>query len=372
MFGRDRPEEGTVLDRRTLNRTLLARQFLLERVGARATDVVEHLVGMQAQVPLDPYVACWSRLRAFDPDALGRQLLERRLVRMSLMRATLHLVSSADALRLRPLLQEMLERAFASSPFARNLVGLDLAPVLARGRGLVEETPLTVAQLRAALGEEWPHHDSNSLAYAVRYLVPLVQVTPRGVWGLTLPPTVTTLASWVGPKAPDTGTGVDEFVLRYLRAFGPASRADIRAWSWLSDVRSIIARLRPHLRVYRDEAGRELYDVSDGVFAERSAPAPVRFLPQYDNVFLAHADRSRVMDRVTWGASFTHRGSFFVDGFLAGAWKLTDKKRNATLVVDIRTRKRLAERRQIREEAEALLVFLTPETRTRRLSLQAA
>jgi hypothetical protein len=138
--------------------------------------------------------------------------------------------------------------------------------------------------------------------------VPLVQVTPRGVWGQTLRPTVTTLASLLSPQASDTGASVEELVLRYLRAFGPASTADIRTWSWLSDVRSIIADLRPQLRVYRDEGGRDLYDVQDGVFADLSTPTPVRFLPQYDNVFLAHADRSRIMDAVTWGASFTHRG----------------------------------------------------------------
>jgi hypothetical protein len=355
-----------------LNRTLLARQFLLERVDADQLDVVDQLVGMQAQVPLDPYVGLWSRLRVFDPDALGRALLERRLVRMTLLRATLHLVSSGDALRLRPVLQGMLERAFASSPFARNLAGLDLAPVLARSSELVEEEPLTIAQLRAALAEEWPDYDSNSLAYAVRYLVPLVQVTPRGVWGQTLQPTFTTLASWLGPQTPDTPASLEELLLRYLRAFGPASTADIRTWSWLSDVRSIIAHLRPQLRIYRDQEGRELYDVQDGVFADPSAAAPVRFLPQYDNVFLAHADRSRIMDAVTWGTSFTHRGSFLVDGFLAGAWKLTEKKRDATLVVDVRTRARSAERVQIREEAEALLAFLSPEARARRLRLESA
>jgi hypothetical protein len=355
-----------------LNRTLLARQFLLERVDVDQLEVVDRLVGMQAQVPLDPYVGLWSRLRVFDPHALGRALLERRLVRLTLLRATLHLVSSGDALRLRPVLQAMLERAFVSSPFAHQLVGVDLAPVLARGSDLVEKEPLTIAQLRAALAEEWPDYDPNSLAYAVRYLVPLVQVTPRGVWGQTLQPTFTTLASWLGLPAPEARASVAEFVLRYLRAFGPASTADIGTWSWLSGVRSIIAHLRPQLRVYRDQEGRELYDVQDGVFADPSIPAPVRFLPQYDNVFLAHADRSRIMDAVTWGASFTHRGSFLVDGFLAGAWKLAEKKRDATLVVDVRTRAPSAGRVQIREEAEALLAFLTPEARTRRLRLGSA
>jgi len=205
--------------------------------------------------------------------------------------------------------------------------------------------------------------------YAVRYLVPLVQVTPRGVWGQRLAPTVTTLAAWLG-REPRGDSTVDELVLRYLRAFGPASTADIRAWSWLSDVRSILERLHPRLRVYCDGGGRTLYDVDDGVFADASTPAPVRFLPQYDNVFLSHADRGRIMDAVTWNSSFTHRGSFLADGFLAGAWKLTAKSSEATLGVDIRARLRTPLRRQVREEAEALLAFLAPEAPSRRLTLR--
>jgi hypothetical protein len=364
----DSPEEGAVLDRRTLNRALLARQSLLERTDVPAVELVARLVGMQSQVPLDPYVALWSRRRAFDPDALGQALLERALVRMTLMRATLHLVEAGDGLSLRPVLQPAIERAFAASGFARALEGLELGPVLARGRELVEAEPLTTAELGAALGKRWPRHDPRSLAHAVRYLVPLVQVTPRGVWGRTLRPKVTTLESWLG-RPPAPASSAEELVSRYLRAFGPATPADIRAWSSLEDVRSVIDRLRPQLRAYRDEAGRELYDVRDGVFRDRAAPAPVRFLPQFDNLFLAHADRSRIIDQVAWGASFSGRGAVFVDGFLAGAWKLTRTTHAATLTVELRTRLGRGQRREVRLEAEALLAFITPAAKARRLEL---
>ena len=363
-----RPDDGAVLDRRTLNRTLLVRQFLLERADLRPLEMVEHLVGMQSQVPLDPYVGLWSRLRAFDPDTLGHELLERRAVRMTLLRATLHLVTCEDALRLRPLLQPMLERAFDSSPFARELRGLDLTPVLVRAGELLEQNPLTTAQLRVALGEDWPGHDANALAYAVRYLVPLVQVTPRGVWGRTLQPTMATLGAWLG-DVPTSPRSLDEVVLAYLRAFGPATTADIRAWSWLADLRLTLERLRPRLRTYRDERGRVLYDAEDGLFADPATRAPVRFLPQYDNVFLSHADRSRIMDAVTWDHSFMHRGAFLADGFLAGAWKLTRTKDESTIEVDIRVRVRPVQRRAILEEAEALIAFLAPEAVARRTQL---
>jgi hypothetical protein len=286
---------------------------------------------------------------------------------MTLLRSTLHLVSGADARRIRPLLQPMLERAFASSRFARNLEGVDLAAVTARGSELVAARPLTLAALREALAAEWPDRDANSLAYAVRYLVPLVQVTPRGVWGMTLQPTLTTLDRWLDGALP-VATTLEELILRYLRAFGPATGADVRAWSGLSEVRTVLERLRPKLRVYRDEAGRELFDVPDGLFADPETPAPARFLPEYDNVFLSHADRSRIMDAVTWGTSFSRWGCFFLDGFLAGAWKLTGKSRDRTLVVEPRRRLRAGERREIMAEAERLLSFLAPQG-ARRLEL---
>lgn len=350
------PPEGAVLDRRTLNRTLLARQLLLEPVRDEPIRVVEHLVGLQAQVPLDPYVGLRARLATFDPEAVGAALLERRLVRLTLLRSTLHLVSAEDARRLRPALQGMLERAFASSPFARELAGLDLAPLLARGGRLLEERPRTMAELRAELASEWPDRDANALAYAVRYLVPNVQVTPRGVWGRTLQPTQATLAAWIG--ADGDAAPAEEIVRRYLRAFGPASAADVRTWSWLADARSVLERLRPELRVYRDEAGHELFDVPDGVFRDGAEVAPVRFLPEYDNVFLSHADRSRIADAVAWDTSFLHQGVLLVDGFVAGSWKPARGKSDPPLTVDLRTRVPARTRREIDREADALLEFL--------------
>ncbi len=281
---------------------------------------------MQAQVPLDPYTGLWSRVRGFDPEAFGWELTDRRLVRMTLMRATLHVVTAADAQRLRPALQTMLERAFAASPFARELAGVEQAQIVERGIELVEREPLTVARLGAALSQEWPDRAPDALAYAVRYLAPLVQVTPRGVWGRAMQPTITTLRSWLEATDQAAAVSVDELVQRYLRAFGPATSADVRTWSGLTDLQTVVARLRPQLRSYRDEAGRELHDVADGTFAD------------------------------------------LVGGFLAGVWKLEGPARDATLVVEARTPLRASARAEVREEAERLLVFLTPRARTRRLS----
>ncbi|HEY3922380.1 MAG TPA: winged helix DNA-binding domain-containing protein [Gaiellaceae bacterium] len=357
-----------ILDRRTLNRSLFARQLLLERAAVDPADVVERLVGMQAQVPLDPYVGLWSRVDGFDPVAFGEELVERRLVRMTLMRTTLHLVSARDALGIRPVLQSAIERSFGGSPFARQLAGLALEPVVARGVELVEGEPLSVAQLGKALAESWPEREPSALAYAVRYLVPLVQVTPRGVWGKALQPKVTTLDAWLGSTRASSMSAGDLF-LRYLRAFGPATLADFTSWSGLTGARTLVGELEAELRTFRDEAGRDLYDIRDGVICDPSTPVPVRFLPQFDNVFLAHADRSRLIDEVRWDASFTHFGTLFVDGFLAGTWKLTDPKRDAALEVELRRRVSTPMQKEIRQEAEALVVFLTPEARTRRLAV---
>ena len=334
-----RPSAGATLDRRTLNRTLLARQHLLARVDRPVGATIEGLVGLQAQVPRDPYISLWSRLRDFEPTELEALLWERRAVRMTLMRTTLHLVTADDAPRLRAVLQGVCERGFRSSPFARRLDGVDLDELLAVGRRDRDATAAHalgagVAPRRALAGPR-AHRDGlrRPLPGAARPghaegSVGPVRGGPRHASRRVARPAREPV---VPPVAPP-----DEVVLRYLRAFGPASAADIRTWSWLSGLRPVIERLRPRLRTYRDEAGRELLDVEDGVFADGDGPAPVRFLGEYDNVFLSHADRSRVTGDLAWGTSFVRQGSFFVDGFLAGAWRSANLTSRATLSIDPR------------------------------------
>jgi hypothetical protein len=183
-------------------------------------------------------------------------------------------------------------------------------------------------------------------------------------------PTATTVATGLGEpattEAAPAAAGAGEAVLRYLRAFGPATTSDIRTWSWLAGVREIVDRLRPSLRTYRDEAGRELLDVADGLFADPSAEAPVRFLPEYDNVFLSHADRTRITGDLRWGAAFAHLGTFFVDGFLAGAWKLTDGALSVRPMMPLDA----AQHDEVESEARALLAFLVPKDR-RQVQIEA-
>jgi DNA glycosylase AlkZ-like len=368
------PAEGSTLDRRTLSRALLARQLLLDRVAQPTSTVVEHLVGMQAQVPVDPYISLWSRVHSFQPSDLEQLLSGRRAVRTTLMRTTIHLVTSGDARVLRDVMQDVCERAFRSSPFARNLQGVDIRELRAVGSALLAERPCTGAELRQLLAERWPERDPTSLAYGVRYLVPAVQVPPRGLWRRAARPRWAAMRSWLDlpggaaeledSDTPERGAGsgraLEATVLRYLRAFGPATAADIRTWSWLTGLRPVLERLRPMLRAYRDEMGRELLDVSDGVFAESDLAAPVRFLGQYDNLFLSHADRSRVTGDLRWGSDYVRKGAFFVDGFLAGAWQLAEARGTASLTIEPRRRLGASERYEVAAEGEALLRFLSP------------
>ncbi|HSL77714.1 MAG TPA: winged helix DNA-binding domain-containing protein [Candidatus Limnocylindrales bacterium] len=363
-----RASTGEVLSRRTLNRTLLARQSLLERVDRPALDVVEHLVGMQAQEPIDPYVGLWTRIDSFDPLELSAAIEGRRAVRMGHLRGTLHLVTAADALAQYPILADVMARSWKSSPFIKQLVGVDIDAVLARARELLEARPMTPSELGAALSPEWPDRDAPSLAYASRFLLPLVQVPPRALWGRTGRPTNTTAESWLGaPMAAEPS--IDDLVLRYLAVFGPATVADIRVWSWLTGLREVVDRLRPRLRTFRDEAGRELFDVADGLIADEDLPAPIRFLPQYDNVFLSHDDRSRILVRGVKVEDLVWKGGVLIDGYVGAAWRIRREKKAATMTVTHHVPVTPQQRADIEAEGEGLLSFLAADADPREIRL---
>lgn len=281
-----------VLSRRDLNRALLQRQQLLRRESGTVAEMIERLVGLQAQAPLAPYVALWSRLEGFDPADLSALMTERDVVRGTLLRSTIHLVTAEDCLTMWPLMYPVAERGLRGA-FGKRLAGADLGAVVAFGTELLSREPYTRSRLGEVLGERWPDWDATAMAYAVSALTGTVQVTPRGVWGQTGPAALQTIESWLG-RSPVPDPSIDALVLRYLAVFGPASTADVQMWSGLTKLREVLDRLRPGLRVYADEHGRELFDVPDGPLPDAETPAPVRFLPEFDNLLLGHADRRRV------------------------------------------------------------------------------
>ena len=346
-----------ILTKRALNRTLLHRQMLLAREERSVAETIDHLVGMQSQLPNAPFVGLWSRLASFDPKELNGLMTSRATVRTSLMRTTIHLVSAADALALRPLFQPVLERTFRSQrAFREGIEGIDADELRRVGRELLEAEPMGGAELGRRLAERWPDRDASAMAHAVRFWLPIVQVTPRGLWGRTMAPRMTTTEAWLGRGVEESGDA-GALLLRYLRAFGPASVADMRTWSWLTGLRPVVEELRPRLRTFTDERGRELFDVPDAPILTGDEPAPARFLPEYDNIVLSHDDRSRIT--TTWPLDTTlTRGSLLVDGFVAGAWTVKRERRAATLLIDAFRDLSTAERAEVEEEADGLLAFM--------------
>ncbi|MGZ0148929.1 winged helix DNA-binding domain-containing protein [Kribbella sp. WER1] len=348
---------ATVLSRRQLNRALLQRQQLLHREPGTSAELIERLVGLQAQAPLAAYVALWSRLENFDPAELAALMTDRRAVRASLMRATIHLVTAEDCLRLWRLVHPVADRGLRGA-FGKRLAGVDLDAVVAYGAELLSQEPYTRSRLGEVLGKRWPEWDATAMAYAVSYLVGTVQVTPRGVWGKTGAAALQTVESWLGRSA-DADPSIDALVLRYLAVFGPATVADIQMWSGLTKLREVVDRLRPGLRVYADEAGRELYDVPDGPLPDPETPAPVRFLPEYDNLLLSHADRRRVNPAerpvpLPPGNGAT-MGTVLIDGDYSADWR---HHRGKTLEIKPHAPISPSTRSALEAEATNLLTFI--------------
>ncbi|SCL29702.1 Winged helix DNA-binding domain-containing protein [Micromonospora rhizosphaerae] len=344
-----------VLSQRGLNRATLARQYLLERVPTRAIDVIEHLGGMQSQAPLAPYVGLWTRLADFAPDELSALTEERQVVRLHLMRNTVHLVSARDCLNWRALFYPLHAAEFRAH-FRRGTEGVDRDTLLSQARRLLEEQPRTRSELGKLLAERWPDADPSALAYAATHHLGLCQVPPRGIWGRNGPARWAAVESWLG--APLRSVPVDALVLRYLGAFGPASVADIQLWSGLTRLGEVVERLP--LRTFRGEAGQALYDLPDAPRPAEDTPAPPRFLPEYDNLLLSHKDRTRViLDNrsvpLPPGNGATD-GTFLVDGMWQGTWQIRDQ----ALRLQPFTKLRRADRDALLTEAAQLCAFVAP------------
>jgi len=320
----------TVLDTRALNRATLARQLLLEHADLPVVDAVAHLCGLQAQEPQEPFVGLWSRLRAFDPAALSDLLTGRRVVRTHLMRRTVHLLTADDILAWRARHDAMLRQRVLGT-YRRELDGVDLDELAAAGRAvLADDEPRSMTELARALAERWPAPGPRPLGeLLVAALIPMVQLPPRGLWRAKGGVRNLQLSSWLGrdidPPARDGSDPVGEaLVRRYLAAFGPAATADLRAWSGLAGLPAAVAAIREELVSFRDERGRELLDLPDAPRPDPDTPAPVRFLPAFDNAILGYHDRTRIIDDDHRGLSVAGERVVLVDGRVAATWTVKD------------------------------------------------
>lgn len=360
-----------VLPQRALNRALLGRQMLLGRASVSVEEALERLVGMQAQAPNPPYLGLWTRVEGFQIEDLARLVRQRKVVRIALMRSTIFLVTARDCLAIRPVLDEPMLR-WALAAHGKTLQGIDLDAVAAAGRALVEEAPRTYHDLGRLLADRWPAADPQALGILVRTLLPLVQVPPRGIWGESGPAAHTTAEAWLGrPLAAERAP--DEMVMRYLAAFGPASVRDAQHWCGLKRLGPVVDRLRPRLRAFRDENGVELFDLPEAPRPDPETPAPVRYLPEFDNVLLSHADRARIISEADRKRVFTVNGiirpTILVDGFVRGMWRMKRERGAALLAVEPFGPLTAEDRAALEEEGERLLRFAAADAETREVRI---
>lgn len=309
-----------------LNRATLARQGLLERAKVPPAEMVERLVGLQTQAPNPPYTGLWSRVEGFAFDDLAALLEAREVVRIVTLRGTVHLHTAADARSLRPFTQRVIERQFASN-HAKRIDAFDPVVAVALARERLADGPATGPELGSALAAHWPDAPVEALSNAARCLLPLVQIPPRGVWGKSGAPTYALLDEWTGHPLHESGGVPSDIVRRYLAGFGPATVKDTQTWSGVTRLGTAFAALGDELIEFEGPNGERLFDLIDAPRPPADTPAPVRLLPEWDNLLIGYADRSRVVDPEHRKAIFTSNGimpgTVLIDGRVAATYRVT-------------------------------------------------
>ncbi|MBX3085194.1 MAG: AlkZ family DNA glycosylase [Anaerolineae bacterium] len=356
----------SAITRRQINRATLARQLLLDRVDWTPLEAIHQLLGLQAQVPREPYIGLWSRLTNFRREDLTQLLDQRAVVRATLMRSTLHLFASDDYLLLRATLQPALTRALYSF-FGQNARDLDVPWLIKHMRAHLEVEPHTFTDLRPVLTNLDPDSDTEAMAYALRTHVPLVQVPAASKWGYPNNPAFATVEAWLGASI-DPDANPRALILRYLAAFGPAYPRDVQVWSGLTNLLEVVEALKPELQVYHDERGKEVLDLPDFALPDEDIPAPIRFLPEYDNLILSHADRSRFVPdefrKLVFLSAGRVRATVLIDGMVAGTWKAERLKDAAALVITPFAPLSAELQASLADEARRLIRFIEEDAAT--------
>lgn len=350
-----------VLSQQTLNRATLARQFLLERQTIDVVEAVSQLLGLQSQIPNPPYIGLWTRLQNFEREQLTQAIEDKKIVRAAMMRSTLHLVTAVDHQQFRPTIQPALERALRSF-FGKKLKRLDVPALVAEVRPFLQ-SPRSKGDLKKYLLQSHPDKDTEAMIYAIRAFLPLVQVPPAGTWGTGTRADYVTAESYLGDLSQTDN--LRALFHRYLRAFGPASVMDFQTWVGMTNMKRPLAPIVAELPSYENEAGKVLYDVPDGERPLADTPALVRYLPEYDNILIAHADRTRILPEEHYKKVFLSaarvRSTILVDGMVSGAWKIATKGKIATLTIEPFVPLRSEIRSHLEEEGQKLLTFVDDE-----------
>ncbi len=353
------------LSLKALSRATLDRQMLLSRQRVKPLKVVERLVGMQAQEARPPFIGMWTRLERFAAADLIKLFHSRKVVRATSLRGTLHLMTVKDYIALRGAIQPALS-AGMKSILGKRAVAMDLSRVVKDAAAFFRKSHATFKSLRDHLDKLHKTIDARSMGYAVRTHLPIVQVPTDDTWGFPNHCDFALAESWLAEEIDMTASdkATELLVKRYLAAFGPATAADARIWSGLSGLNDVFERLRPKLKVFVDEKERELFDLPRAPRPAGDTPAPVRLLPEFDNLILSHADRSRVISdehrqRVV-SKNLRVFATFLVDGFAAGTWKIESSKSTAKVTLTPFRHVPKQAKGELREECKQLAAFVEP------------
>ncbi len=354
----------TLTDRQ-LNRATLARQLLLERSDMPITDTIAWLLGMQAQQTHDPYIGLWSRLNGFTHEALTALIVDRTLARATTMRGTLHLHTIDDLIGIRAEMQPFLRSVWISN-FRKRFGGNDEAAVLKLARELLDAEPMTAGQLGKRLSETFPVGEPLAMTMLLQSTDTLIQIPPTRIWGSGHSPVITRIGNWL-PAPYERPIPRETLVRRYLAAYGPASVADMQSWSRLTKLGEVFETLRPELVTFIAPDGRELFDLSDGPRPDADTPAPVRFLPLYENAILGYDNRRRFLapDDDKRG-DFLHdaKPGVLVDGLMSAGWAIDSKKGAAVLTVTPYHKLRKRDVADIEREGHKFLRFMEEKAET--------
>lgn len=356
---------STKLSNRQLNRATLARQMLLQRSDRTPAEAVEFLLGLQSQQTHDPYIGLWTRLRDFTPEMLTQLIVDKTLLRATTMRGTLHLHTVEDMVGIRALVEPFLKSVWTSG-FRKRFGDNDKAKVLKAAVKLIDKAPSTAGALGKALKEQFPTADPLSMTTLLQSHETLIQIPPTRIWGSGHAPILTRIEKWL-PSVPKPTVTSENLVRRYLAAYGPASIADMQTWCRLTKLSTEFKAIESELVTFESEDGRVLYDLPDAPRPDADTPAPVRFLPLYDNVYLGYDNRRRILsegtaDRVNMFQDF--KPAVLIDGEMNAGWVIDNKKGAAVLVIEIYRKLSKRETTELEAEGLAFLKFMEPKANT--------